>query len=141
METTHIVEQWFYKPLLYAHIFSGILALLTGIGALNAAKGGKIHRASGKVFFVAMLLVSFTALAISVFKNNDFLLAIGVFSFYMNYTGYRTLKNRSGKFTWYDWSAFGGAVLALLLMVYLNKIVLWVFGAILLWLLASDLRT
>jgi uncharacterized membrane protein len=140
METTRFIELWLYQPLLYTHIFSGMSALLAGTGALVTTKGGKTHRASGKVFFWAMLLVSFTALCISIFKSNDFLLALAVFTFYMNYTGYRTLKNRSGKFAWYDWVAFGVSVFAAILMAYLNKIVLWVFGAILLWLLFSDLR-
>jgi uncharacterized membrane protein len=91
------------KLLLYTHIAGGALALLTGAVSLLTSKGNKVHRRSGLVFFYSMLAVAISAFVISVVKNNPFLLAISVFSFYLNYTGYRVLKNKTGKYRWFDW--------------------------------------
>ncbi len=56
-----------YLPLIYVHISGGVIAMLTGYTAVLAAKGETLHRAAGKVFVLAMLIMaSFaTYLAIS----------------------------------------------------------------------------
>jgi uncharacterized membrane protein len=129
-----------YKLLLYAHIVGGTLALLTGLISLSTKKGGKVHRTSGKVFFVAMILVAVSAFVISIAKNISFLLAVSVFSFYMNYTGYRALKNIEVKFKWFDWLVAIFSVATALYMISTFTIVLMVFGSILIFLIVTNTR-
>ena len=43
------------------HIAAGTLALLAGLVALSAAKGGTIHRRSGAIFVLAMLTMAAAA--------------------------------------------------------------------------------
>ena len=132
---THVKEQ-LLPILLYAHIAAGGTALLTGLTAIVAAKGGKVHKRSGKIYFYAMLLVALSALVISVVKSNAFLLVISIFSFYLNYFGYRALKNKAVKFAWYDWVVVVFSAATSLYMLYTRNIVLLAFGALLLSLLA-----
>ena len=40
------------------HIGGGTVGLFSGVVAVVAAKGGRVHRAAGKVFVVAMLITS-----------------------------------------------------------------------------------
>ncbi|MCW5907547.1 MAG: DUF2306 domain-containing protein [Chitinophagales bacterium] len=117
--------------LLYIHIVTGTSALLTGAVALLAQKGNKIHRKAGLIFFYSMLGVALSAFTISVVKNIPFLLAISVFSFYLNYSGYRALKNKAGTFTWYDWAVTVLSILTATYMIYTRTIVLLVFGILL----------
>ncbi len=123
---------------LYAHIAAGGTALLSGLVAILTAKGGKVHKTSGKIFFAAMLAVAISALVIAIAKGNSFLLAIGVFSFYLNYFGYRVLKNRDGKFKWFDWVVVLFSVAAAVYMVSSMQIVLTVFGVLLAYLLVGN---
>ena len=128
------------KAFLYTHIAAGGTALLTGFIAILTAKGGKVHKRSGLVFFYAMLAVAITALIIAVVKDIPFLLAISIFSFYLNYVGYRALKNRDAKFKWYDWVVVALSLVAAVYMVYTRQIVLVVFGTLLFYLLFSNIR-
>jgi uncharacterized membrane protein len=50
-------------PLLILHILAGSIGLLTGTAAMAVRKGGKLHRASGNVFTVAMLTLATSASA------------------------------------------------------------------------------
>lgn len=127
-----------FKSLLYLHISTGLLALLTGSITLAIEKGGKLHRRLGFVFFVAMLAVSFSALSISVLTDNRFLLAIAVFSFYMNYTGYRALQNKAFKYRWWDWiPLLAGGVIGGFMVATLHP-VLAVFGSLLCVMVVQD---
>jgi len=129
-----------FKALLYTHIAAGGLSLIMGAVALSVVKGGKTHRTVGKVFFIAMLFVSFSAFVISIVKSLDFLLAISIFSFYMNYTGYRALKNREVKFKWFDWLPLVFSVATVAYMFYSMNVVLLVFGALLALFILQDIR-
>lgn len=123
------------KLLLYTHIAGGALALLTGAVSLLTVKGGKAHRKAGLVFFFSMLAVALSAFAISVVKDNQFLLAISVFSFYLNYSGYRVLKNKTGKYEWFDWAITALTAVTVLYMISTTTIVLMAFGVLLCFIL------
>ena len=43
------------RNVLFVHIVAGGLGLVSGFVALYAAKGARLHRKSGRVFFYAML--------------------------------------------------------------------------------------
>ncbi|MCU0392917.1 MAG: hypothetical protein MUE81_17550 [Thermoflexibacter sp.] len=80
------------KVSLIIHIIAGFTALATGAVAIFTKKGGKAHTSAGKIYYWAMTLVAITALILSLYKNIIFLLLIAIFSYYLTFTGYRSLK-------------------------------------------------
>jgi uncharacterized membrane protein len=98
----------------YTHILAGIVSLVAAPVAMAAAKGASVHRRWGKIFFYAMSWIFVSATVLSMYKDNLFLLLIGVFSYYNVVSGYRSLyhKNlhRAGAVGWVDWVALVVAV-------------------------------
>ena len=131
-------ETLLFKFLLYSHIAAGMLSLVSGAIPMALEKGGKLHRRAGLVFVIAMVVVALSAFSISVITDNKFLLAVAVFSFYMNYVGFRVLKNREYKFSWYDWLVVGAAAVIAAYMVSTLNTVLLVFGSILALMIIQD---
>ncbi|WP_324680404.1 hypothetical protein [Hymenobacter sp. GOD-10R] len=62
--------------------------------ALITRKGGRLHRRGGLCFYYAMLVVAASALCLGVLRNLPFLFAVGIFSGYMNITGYQGLRRK-----------------------------------------------
>jgi hypothetical protein len=118
------------KGMLMLHIVSGFLSLLAGLISVTSKKGGKIHKKAGRVFFYSMLGVCFTAVAISLPKNNRFLLQIGIFAFYMNYAGWRAIKDKSLTPTVLDWMVIVLGSLNSIFMIWSLDLILMVFGGI-----------
>ncbi|HWB64137.1 MAG TPA: hypothetical protein VG603_11540 [Chitinophagales bacterium] len=131
--------QVFYYTMLAIHIASGGAALITGLIPLFSAKGGKLHRRAGLVFYYAMMAVAASAFVIAVGKHLNFLLAVAVFSFYMNYMGRRVLKNRGGKFMWFDWLPVAAGLVTGVYLVSTLQIVAVVFGGILVSMAVQDI--
>ena len=91
------LEFW-HKANIFAHVASGLIALLLGVIALTAPKGGKAHRKSGRLFLYFLTLVVATGLfGVLIFEVNQFLLVITVLSGYNAYSGMRVLKNKTNK--------------------------------------------
>jgi uncharacterized membrane protein len=105
-----------FKTLLVIHIAAGTTALLTGPLAVLVKKGGRAHRNSGTAFFYAMLAVAATALIMGYLHNIPFLMAVGIFSTYMNVSGYRVLyqkrRDRLHETDRVDWFVSGTMALA-----------------------------
>ncbi len=120
--------------LLALHIAGGTTALVTGLLAMLFDKYKKKHRQAGLVFFWSMNLVTVSAIGLSSIRHNLFLLAIGIFSFYMNFTGYRAIKNKSMKYRWIDWLVTILAAGTAVFMLSTGNTVLLAFGSILLFL-------
>jgi hypothetical protein len=59
--------------------------------AMLTVKGGRAHRRWGKIYFWSMAVVAVTAVAIALWRPKIFLALLAVFSFYMAFSGYRTL--------------------------------------------------
>lgn len=83
--------------LLLIHIAAGVAALAAAGAALATRKGGQRHRRAGQVFVLAMLAVTLTTFALVALRPNLFLLLIGVFSFYLVFTGWRAGVLRDGR--------------------------------------------
>lgn len=83
-----------YKVFLIVHIIAGTIGLITGPMAIIFKKGGWAHRKSGIVFFYAMLVVASTALVLGTLHDIPFLIAVGVFSAYLDISGYRVLYQK-----------------------------------------------
>jgi uncharacterized membrane protein len=97
-----------FKPLIFSHVAAGIVSLLTAPVAMTVAKGGKVHRFAGKIFFWSMVWIFISALVLGIVHWKPFLLMVSVLSFYLVYSGYRTLYQKQvviGKnVLWYDWT-------------------------------------
>lgn len=137
--------------LLPTHISAGVIALVGALLALIAEKGKKLHIYSGRVYFWSMLGIFLTALVMSILNNNQFLLLIGVFSFYLALSGMRFAANRTGSPGLIDWLSVSLMMLSGSAMVgsggyfYFEygalDIPLFVFGALALWIGYRDLQT
>lgn len=131
----------FLKVLLVLHIICGFASLVSGCIAILTRKGSRVHRGAGKVFFYNMLGVSITAVGISFSRWNSFLLMIGIFAFFQNYSGYRSVKNKSLKPTKADRVVLLMAAINSVFMLLSMKPVLMVFGLISTLLIAGDIKT
>lgn len=117
--------------LLIIHIAAGMTCLASGVFAIITKKGGNSHAISGKIYFIAMFTVIGTALLLSLFRDNLFLLLIASFSFYMTWAGVRSIHNKSLKASILDWFFLGTAVVTAAAMILTFNIVLIVFGSLL----------
>jgi uncharacterized membrane protein len=77
--------------MLVLHIAGGTIALISGLVAMLTAKGSKLHRLAGKIYFNGMTAVFVGALILAIGHHKDFLLMVGFFSYYLTVRGYRVL--------------------------------------------------
>jgi uncharacterized membrane protein len=91
------------------HIVAGYIALVAAPGAMLTQKGGWWHRRCGKLYVWSMAIVAITAVALSLYRPNLFLLLLAVFSFYQAFSGYRVLSRKlpyhGQRATLWDWLA------------------------------------
>ena len=110
----------YLRVLLTLHISCGVVAFVCAPVALATAKGGKVHRRFGKIYFWAMAGVAVTALVLSFALPVYFLAMVAVFSFYSAFAAYRVLylkdmyKGERPKAV--DWLAAAVTVLSSLLL-------------------------
>jgi hypothetical protein len=72
-----------FSTLLFVHICGASVGLLSGTGAMFFRKGSGAHRTAGKVFVVAMLLMSSSA-SVMAFMHSQFTnLVVGILTFYL----------------------------------------------------------
>lgn len=77
----------------WIHIVAGLLALASGAVALYAAKGSTLHRKSGMIFVLAILVMTSTAVAIAAFfRPNSVNVVAGSLTFYLASTGLLTVR-------------------------------------------------
>lgn len=91
------------------HIAAGVAALLAGAVALGTTKGGLWHRRAGRTFVAAMAVVVGTVLpllALDPTANRIFLTLVAVFSGYLAFSGYRSVRRADpeGRPTVADWA-------------------------------------
>ena len=119
-----------YAVPIIIHITSGFICLITGLIAMTSIKGQKSHKKAGSIFFYSMLVVAISAVWISIFKRNDFLLTIAGFSFILNYFGYRATKNKLLHPNVLDWLVVLMGLINSYIMLKAGDSVLLVFGII-----------
>lgn len=130
-----------FNILLVIHVVSGACCLLIGLGALMAKKGNRRHILSGRIFFYSMNSVAITALMMSLIRTNHFLLMVGLFSFYLNVMGYRSVKNKSLKPSIIDWATILIGMTNSIAMAISGNLVLMIFSGIGIFLVLGDIKT
>lgn len=139
---------------LILHIIAGFTALTVGFIPFVAKKGGKLHNATGKVFYYAMLFVAISAFGLAIYRFSPFLLMVGLLTLYATMTGYRGLqlkRQRAKQGQLRDWGLLISVGLGLMFTVWQTitqfgtentgiLILVSVFGSLLMVDLVSDIR-
>ncbi|MGS4947828.1 hypothetical protein ACVDG3_20325 [Meridianimarinicoccus sp. RP-17] len=137
--------------ILILHILAGFTALAMAGAALGTRKGSRWHRRAGNIYVLSMLAVTLTTFALMAIRPNLFLFVIGIFSFYLVFTGWRAAMLRDGKPRIADHLVGGAMALTGVAMLGLGAlglvgdggaqpVILLVFGSIGLTLALSDWR-
>ena len=63
------MPSWLHQALMWLHIASGVVALLSGAVAIAARKGGGMHVAAGTWFFAAMVILGASAAVLEPFRE------------------------------------------------------------------------
>ncbi|MDJ0754851.1 MAG: hypothetical protein QNJ45_15105 [Ardenticatenaceae bacterium] len=119
--------------LIFAHVLTAVISLMTGVWAMVVHKGGKTHRQVGKVYFWGMFVANFTAIVLLYWRFNLFLLGVTVLSFYAALTGYRVLYRKrpqnGRRATLFDWISAVAALLTGTALIVNSGLGLFGFGA------------
>jgi hypothetical protein len=92
-------------PLLTLHIIAGTLGMLSGYVAVFLLKGSRRHGIAGKVFVIAMLILSASGFVMAVAKSQPGNILGGALTFYLVATAWMTARRREGKSGIFDWGA------------------------------------
>lgn len=81
---------------LILHVLAGVTGFFVAPAAMLTVKGGLWHRRWGQIYFWSMTFAAISAILLSTFgpRKSPFLTFIGVFSFYLAYSGYRVLYQK-----------------------------------------------
>lgn len=91
MTLDHLILRWI-------HISMGMTALISGFAAMSFLKGSSLHRQSGNVFFVSMLIMAATGTYISIFITPTMGNVMGgSMTFYLTATAWLTVRRMPGQ--------------------------------------------
>jgi uncharacterized membrane protein len=83
--------------ILALHIGGGVTGAFSGLAALAAPKGRRLHRLAGRVFFVSMLVMAAIGTAVSPFLPNWSNVSMGLFVLYLVATAWMTVRRPAGQ--------------------------------------------
>lgn len=142
-----------FNFLLVLHIIGGTISLVLGLVPIIAKKGGSLHKTTGRIFGLAMLLATFSGVALAVIHPNKLLFLVGLFSSYLVIAGLLSIKmlkeNQLSSIKKAMVLPTVGIVLASSMIVFaiynlifqnLEGVILLVFGAGLLFTAIADYR-
>ena len=110
-----------YSVLLAVHITAGTVGLIAALlSVMNKAFNAnhRWHVFTGSAFVIAMAIIFVSATAMSLIKLNVFLLLVGMFSFYLAFSGWRYARNHKGTPTQLDWTTAITMLVASAIMVF-----------------------
>jgi len=108
------------SPLLPVHISAGVVGILSGTAAMSFRKGSPRHALAGKIFVIAMMTMSSSAVYLALTKHQMGNVLGGTFAFYLVTTAWLTARRGDGETSLFDWGA--------LLIPLLVGIGLWISG-------------
>lgn len=85
-----------FNFLLTLHIIGGSISLIIGLVPIIAKKGGSLHKITGRIFGMAMLLATFSGVALAVIHPNKLLFLVGLFSSYLVFAGLLPIRMLQG---------------------------------------------
>src|SRR5882672_4777078 len=109
-----------FSPLLAFHISAGVVGILSGTAAMSFRKGSPRHALAGKIFVIAMMTMSSSAVYLSFMKHQMGNVLGGTFAFYLVTTAWLTPGRGDGESSLVDWGV--------LLIRLLVGIGLWISG-------------
>lgn len=127
------------KAALLLHIAAGHIALISGLIVMIIRKGDQRHQRLGRVFYYSLLVVSASALLLSLTKENWFLLHIGIFVFYQAQSGFSAVQDKSLRPGFWSYLLLIVASFNALLMLWTRNPVLLAFGGINLGLVTGEI--
>jgi hypothetical protein len=92
-----------YPPTLLVHIAGGTVGLLSGTAAIIFRKGSRRHALAGRVFVVAMLIMSSFAAYLAILRHQPSNFVGGIFTFYLIGTGWLTARRQDRQTSRFDW--------------------------------------
>jgi uncharacterized membrane protein len=98
------------SPILFLHICSGTIGVLSGAAAVSFRKGSPRHRTAGNVFVIAMVNLGTTAVYLALMKSQMTNVFGGVLTFYLAVTSWMTVRRRESKPGIFDWIALLAAL-------------------------------
>ena len=84
------------EALLVLHIGGGTTGLLSGVVALAAPKGGRVHRISGRIFLGAMLAMATVGATVAPAMADRVSTVAGVMTLYLLASAWLTVRRRDG---------------------------------------------
>ena len=109
---------------LVTHFAFGLLALASGFVALVVAKGGQVHKKSGMVFTISMILMGLMASGIAAYAGKDGFVTSGLFTGYLVFTGLTAVKPIAGNTRRAD---------VILMLVAFGLAIKQLWGGVLVW--------
>jgi uncharacterized membrane protein len=105
---------------LIAHIGAGIFAILSGFTALFAAKGERLHRASGNIYALFMCLTAASASLLGFIGGDMNDVITGVLVVYLVATAWMAAKRQDNESGQFEKVAFLAAVIGVGILVYIS---------------------
>ncbi len=81
---------------LAGHIGGGLVGIASGLTAIIAKKGERLHRYAGRAFVVSMLIMTSLASLTAPFLPDKVNVIMGLFTFYLVVTAWRTARRSDG---------------------------------------------
>jgi uncharacterized membrane protein len=93
-------------PAMIVHIGAGSIGILSGAAALSVAKGERLHRAFGTMFFVSMLTMAALGAYLAVLMPQRGTVVVGLFTFYFVATAWVTVRRKEGSIGLFEKAGF-----------------------------------
>ena len=105
------------------HILLGIICVLSGFVSMISKKGGRLHRAGGKVYYWGLMLVFITVVPLSIIRwpFNNHLFVLGGLSLFSAYFGRRLAHNQRTGWTRLHTVFMGTSYILLLTAFYVDN--------------------
>lgn len=91
--------------MLALHILAGLVGIASGVTALMAAKGARLHVRAGLIFVGAMLVMASSGVVLAIVRPNTFSTLNGIaatLTFYLVLTGFLTVRRAASSTRWTD---------------------------------------
>jgi len=89
------------------HLVVGTATVLAGAGALFFCKGSRLHRASGNLFFLSMLVLATSGIYLSFTRSIELTGLLAIVSLYLVATGWQAAKQKENTVGLFEKWAFG----------------------------------